>query len=149
MKKTLTHYQILEVSESASPEIIHLAWKALMQRYHPDKEGGDEGAARAINGAYDVLKDAERRALYDASLREQRRPVEIPQTQSEPAYQQAYPSAYPGLRFNPESLAETFIRNLNVQDAVSNAAEAVIEELARDNPLLRTLFRNRQRRRAG
>lgn len=67
-----THYDTLEVSPAASPETIRAAYRSLMQRFHPDRHPGDEGAARRaaeISRAYDVLSDPGRRAAYDASLR--------------------------------------------------------------------------------
>ena len=30
------YYEILEISESASEEVIHMAYKALVKKYHPD-----------------------------------------------------------------------------------------------------------------
>ena len=35
-----SHYDILEVSHTASPEVIRAAYRSLMQRYHPDKNPG-------------------------------------------------------------------------------------------------------------
>lgn len=66
-----SHYEILEVSPNASPEVIRAAYRSLMQRYHPDKNPDDNRAAeRAVQvvQAYEVLSDADRRAAYDLSL---------------------------------------------------------------------------------
>lgn len=65
------YYDILEVSRSASPEVIRAAYRSLMQRYHPDKNPGDgQAAERAalVVQAYETLSDATRRAAYDATL---------------------------------------------------------------------------------
>lgn len=65
------YYDILEVSRSASPEVIRAAYRSLMQRYHPDKNPGNgQAAARAVLvvQAYETLSDAARRAVYDATL---------------------------------------------------------------------------------
>ena len=67
-------YEILEVSQNASPEVIKAAYKSLMQRYHPDKNPDNpQIAARAlqVTQAYEVLSDAERRAAYDVKLKQQ------------------------------------------------------------------------------
>lgn len=67
-------YEILEVSQNASPEVIKAAYKSLMQRYHPDKNPGNVAiAARASNvvQAYEVLSDANRRAAHDIELKQQ------------------------------------------------------------------------------
>jgi hypothetical protein len=67
-------YEILEVSQNASPEVIKAAYKSLMQRYHPDKNPDNaEVAAHALNvvQAYELLSDVGRRAAYDISLKQQ------------------------------------------------------------------------------
>jgi len=67
----MNHYEVLEVSAKASPEVIRAAYRSLMQRYHPDKNPGNadiaERAAR-IAQAYDVLSDPGKRAAYDSLL---------------------------------------------------------------------------------
>ncbi len=59
-------YARLEVSVDASPEVIELAWRALLRRHHPDIAGpaGLERSKR-INVAHDWLSDPELRAHYD------------------------------------------------------------------------------------
>ncbi len=72
MTRKGTYYDILGVTPAAPQEIIsavHRAWMKAM-RAHPDL-GGDPELAKAINEAYDVLKDPDRRAAYDATLREE------------------------------------------------------------------------------
>lgn len=67
----MNYYETLEVSPSASPEVIRAAYKSLMQRYHPDRNPGDAMAAtRAtrVVQAYEVLSDAAQRAAYDQQL---------------------------------------------------------------------------------
>ena len=69
--KQVSHYEVLEVGESASPEVIKAAYKSLMQRYHPDRNPGDAGAAERcvrIAQAYAVISDAGKRAYYDQTL---------------------------------------------------------------------------------
>lgn len=63
------YYEVLHVSRDAPSEIIRGSYRTLMQRLknHPDL-GGDPAIAAGINEAYAVLKDAERRAAYDARL---------------------------------------------------------------------------------
>ena len=60
-------YEVLQVSRSASPEVIEAAWRRLARMYHPDVNQS-EGAAdtmRRINSAYEVLGDPDSRAGYD------------------------------------------------------------------------------------
>lgn len=68
MAKTHSHYDNLKVSRMAPQEVIRAAYKALSQKYHPDKNPGDEKAARImaiINSAYETLSDPQRRKEHD------------------------------------------------------------------------------------
>ncbi|NGZ87612.1 J domain-containing protein [Duganella aceris] len=68
MAKIHTHYDNLKVSRMAPQEVIRAAYKALSQKYHPDKNPGDEKAARImaiLNSAYDTLSDTQRRKEHD------------------------------------------------------------------------------------
>jgi len=68
MAKIHSHYDNLKVSRMAPQEVIRAAYKALSQKYHPDKNPGDEKAARImaiINSAYETLSDAQRRKEHD------------------------------------------------------------------------------------
>jgi len=59
------YYQILGVSENASPEEIKRAYYKLAHKFHPDKGGGDEKKFKEISEAYSTLSDKEKRAQYD------------------------------------------------------------------------------------
>jgi len=68
MGKIHTHYDNLKVARGAPQEVIRAAYKALSQKYHPDKNFGDEKAARImaiVNTAYDTLADPQRRKEHD------------------------------------------------------------------------------------
>jgi len=68
MAKIHTHYDNLKVSRHAPQEVIRAAYKALSQKYHPDKNQGDERAARImaiVNTAYNILSDPMRRKEHD------------------------------------------------------------------------------------
>lgn len=69
----MTYYEILEVSENASQEVIHMAYKALCKKYHPDVFSGDkvfaEEQIKKINSAYAILSDDAKRKEYDAFLK--------------------------------------------------------------------------------
>ena len=80
--KEKTLYEILEVSENASPEIIEKAYKTLAKKYHPDlQEEANKSKAEAmmkkINEAYDVLGNEEKRKTYNAELEAKREQEEI------------------------------------------------------------------------
>jgi hypothetical protein len=68
MAKIHTHYDNLKVARLAPQEVIRAAYKALTQKYHPDKNPGDEKAARImaiLNTAYGTLSDPVRRKEHD------------------------------------------------------------------------------------
>jgi hypothetical protein len=68
MAKIHTHYDNLKVARQAPQEVIRAAYKALSQKYHPDKNQGDEKAARImaiVNTAYNTLSDPLRRKEHD------------------------------------------------------------------------------------
>lgn len=80
--KEKTLYEILEVSENASPEIIEKAYKTLAKKYHPDlQEEANKSRAEAmmkkINEAYDVLGNEEKRKTYNAELEAKREQEEL------------------------------------------------------------------------
>ncbi|MDR2695820.1 MAG: J domain-containing protein [Deltaproteobacteria bacterium] len=62
------YYQVLGVERSASVEEIARAFKKLARRHHPDLNAGNaqsEEKFKEVNEAYEVLKDPEKRKLYD------------------------------------------------------------------------------------
>lgn len=85
MPEVPTHYANLRVARNAPPEVIRAAYKALMQKHHPDRNPGDTDAeriVRLINEAYAVLNDPEQRARHDAwiaSQKEQRLRAQLAQ----------------------------------------------------------------------
>ena len=62
----MDYYKILGISKNAPREKIREAFRGLAHKYHPDK-GGDAKKFIAINEAYQVLGNAEKRAEYDKS----------------------------------------------------------------------------------
>lgn len=57
-------YSLLDISQSASAEDIKRAYKKAALKHHPDK-GGDEAHFQNIQAAYEVLKDDEKRRIYN------------------------------------------------------------------------------------
>lgn len=87
-----TLYELLEVSENASKEIIEKAYKVLAKKYHPDLQAEGEKLEaekkmKQINEAYEVLSDETKRKEYDLKLTEERRQEEA-KKQPQPSYNQ-------------------------------------------------------------
>lgn len=61
-------YAVLGVGPAAGPAEIKAAYRALVKRHHPDA-GGDDERILALNAAWEVLGDAEKRRRYDADRR--------------------------------------------------------------------------------
>lgn len=62
------YYSVLGVAKNASEDDLKKAYRKLAMQYHPDKNHGNAEAEKkfkAINEAYDVLKDPQKRAAYD------------------------------------------------------------------------------------
>ncbi len=61
------YYEVLGVPPGADADVIKSAYRRLARKYHPDvsKEKDAEEKFKAVNEAYEVLKDANKRAAYD------------------------------------------------------------------------------------
>lgn len=63
------YYKILGVPRNAAPDDLKKAYRALANKYHPDKNPGDKQAEemfKKISEAYAVLSNPEKRQEYDA-----------------------------------------------------------------------------------
>ena len=62
-----THYDNLQVERNATVADIKASYRALAQKYHPDRNRAPEALSTMmlINQAWDVLRQPERRARHD------------------------------------------------------------------------------------
>ncbi len=61
------YYKVMGLSQDATPKDIKTAYRKLARQYHPDlnKEADAEANFKALGEAYEVLKDPEKRKIYD------------------------------------------------------------------------------------
>ena len=62
------YYDILGVSQNATPDEIKKSYRKLAAKYHPDKNPGDKEAEekfKEVAEAYDTLSDSEKKQQYD------------------------------------------------------------------------------------
>lgn len=72
----MTHYDQLGIDQTATAADIKRAYRNKAREKHPDK-GGDPHEFASIGTAYEVLKDPQRRLLYDMTGQDKRLPMEI------------------------------------------------------------------------
>ena len=73
----INYYEVLEVSEKASEEVIEKAYKVLAKKYHPDLQPKEnkkiaEEKMKVINEAYEVLSNITKRETFDKKLYQER-----------------------------------------------------------------------------
>lgn len=72
----VNYYEILEVNQNASKEVIEKAYRVLAKKYHPDLQNAEnkqisEEKMKKINEAYEILINDQKRAEHDEKLREE------------------------------------------------------------------------------
>lgn len=61
------YYEVMGVAEDASPDDIKKSYRRLARKYHPDVSSAPDAEEKfkQVGEAYEVLKDADKRAEYD------------------------------------------------------------------------------------
>ena len=67
----MTHYETLGVQPDAADVNIKRRFRRLSLELHPDRAPGQEARYKQVVEAYSVLGDADKRRLYDVSLKEE------------------------------------------------------------------------------
>lgn len=68
MAKKKDYYELLNVDRNAGEADLKKAFRRQAQKYHPDRNPDDKNATekfQAINEAYEILKDKQKRQIYD------------------------------------------------------------------------------------
>lgn len=77
------YYEILEINEKASQEVIERVYKLLAKRYHPDMNMDNPKEAeekfKEISAAYEILSDPKKRKEYDEELQNEKQKEEMKQ----------------------------------------------------------------------
>jgi DnaJ-class molecular chaperone len=84
METFVNYYHILGVSYHASFSEIKEAYRKKVQEVHPDKKDGNAELFKRVKEAYEVLKNSEKRKIYDERLF---KPAPTGQTQQATSFQ--------------------------------------------------------------
>lgn len=125
-----TLYEILEVSESASKEIIEKAYKVLAKKYHPDLQIAEnkpeaEKKMKKINEAYSILSDEETRKEYDKKLELERQEAKLKEEKNTQQTYQNQGQAYYGAQNQAYNNEQNQMNEAEYQEAKKQMEEAI------------------------
>ena len=113
----LDYYEILEVHNKASAEVIKNAYRTLAKKYHPDIAGCSDGNSTkmmaVLNEAFDVLSDANKRDAYDRQWNKQQTTRNNDQQSRKPPEQTYYDSKDEATLNRIDSLCNCILDQLN------------------------------------
>lgn len=139
------YYEILEVNQKASREVIEKAYKVLIRKYHPDLYSGEkkiyaEKKSKEIIEAYNVLTDEFLREQYDSELEKEEMDMFTKK------FQMDENSIENNTRNRQNRTNSTRFRNKNVQQETDNTQEVKRYKVGSFMGLVdltRGLFKNR------
>jgi hypothetical protein len=104
-------YELLEVEESAGDREIALAFRRVAKRWHPDLNSTREATERMqhISAAYEVLRDPDRRAAYNLTLRHEPHACTTTERESDPRQHPSKSTSEPWWMFAASSPLVTAI----------------------------------------
>lgn len=120
------YYEILEINEKASQEIIDKVYKILIKKYHPDLQEDIETKTKfeekikEINEAYEILGNPEKRSKYDKKLLQEK----------ELAKQKQYESQASNTNSNAASTYNSVSSNISKEPIKTNQQRNYAEKLA-------------------
>jgi curved DNA-binding protein len=105
------YYETLGVTRGSDAEEIKRAYRKLARKYHPDvsKEKNAEARFKEVQEAYEVLKDAEKRAAYDQLGRDYRSGQQF---RPPPGWEQRYAQSSGGQHFSDANGFSDFFSSL-------------------------------------
>ncbi|MEK1933599.1 MAG: J domain-containing protein, partial [Pararhizobium sp.] len=109
-------YETLGVARSATDKEIKDAFKKLARKFHPDLHPGDKTAEekfKSISGAYDFLKDTEKRRRFDAG--------EIDASGAEKQQERFYRDFADGPSYTSHAAQDGFASNEDLEDFLARA----------------------------
>jgi len=145
----MSYYKVLEVNQNADSDEIKKSYRRKSMLYHTDKPNGDAEKFKEINSAYETLRDANKRKIYDFEQQMSQSPfrmfsgadtgglggmpfMNMPTNINEEGVNELFSSIF-GNMFNPQM--DQMDQMPNVQ--IFKGSDVPLEELFRKNPLNR------------
>lgn len=134
------YYNVMGVSETATDKDIKMAYRRLARKYHPDvsKEKNAEAQFKEVGEAYEVLKDPEKRKIYDQYRRDRetnkhsghayQRPEQAQSYGSEQSAYDFFESLFGARPFREEKQAGVDLHG-TVQISLEEAVHGAVKEI--------------------
>lgn len=120
------YYEILQVNEKASKEIIDKVYRTLAKMYHPDanpeeKKKWAEEKFKEINEAYEILSDKDKRTKYDKQLETERNKINNDTENVRNMYKKLYDeNMYLKRQLQQKAQSNNNVQNMNANSTANN-----------------------------